>query len=45
MQEKYSAFDRELYTCYIGYRHFRFMLKGHWFTIFMDHKPLTYALV
>jgi RNase H-like domain found in reverse transcriptase/Reverse transcriptase (RNA-dependent DNA polymerase) len=43
-QAKYSAFDRELYACYAGIRHFRYMLEGRKFTILTDHKPLTYAL-
>jgi hypothetical protein len=43
-QQKYSAFDRELFACYAGIRHFRYMLDGRRFTIFTDHKPLTYAL-
>jgi hypothetical protein len=43
-QQKYSAFDRELFTCYSGIRHFRYMLDGCRLAIFMDHKPLTYAL-
>jgi cleavage and polyadenylation specificity factor subunit 1 len=43
-QAKYSAFDRELYACYAGIRHFRYMLEGRRFTIYTDHKPLTYAL-
>jgi hypothetical protein len=50
-QEKYSAFDRELFACYMGIRHFRFMPEGRRFmpegrrfTIYTDHKPLTYAL-
>jgi hypothetical protein len=43
-QVRYSAFDRELLTCYLGIRHFRFLLEGRLFTIYTDHKPLTYAL-
>jgi hypothetical protein len=43
-QTKYSAFDRELLACSLGIRHFRHMLEGRRFTIFTDHKPLTYAL-
>jgi len=44
-QTRYSAFDRELFACVSGIRHFRFMLEGRRFTLFTDHKPLTYALV
>jgi cleavage and polyadenylation specificity factor subunit 1 len=43
-QAKYSAFDHELYACFAGIRHFRYMLEGQKFTIYTDHKPLTYAL-
>jgi hypothetical protein len=43
-QQKYSAFDRELFACYAGIRHFRYMLDCRRFAIFTDHKPLTYAL-
>jgi hypothetical protein len=43
-QVKYSAFDRELLACYLGIRHFRFMLEGRAFTVYTDHKPLTQAL-
>ncbi len=43
-QEAYSAFDRELFAVICGIRHFRYMLKGHSFIIFTDHKPLTFAL-
>jgi hypothetical protein len=43
-QQKYSAFDRELFTCYSVIWHFRYMLDSRRFTIYTDHKPLTYAL-
>ena len=43
-QVKWSAFDRELWACYAGIRHFQFILEGRCFTIFTVHKPLTYAL-
>ena len=43
-QEKYSAFDRELFACYAGIRHFCHMLEGRRFAVYTDHKPLTYAL-
>jgi hypothetical protein len=42
-QQKYSAFDRELFSCYSGIQHYRYMLYGRRFAIFTDHKPLTYA--
>jgi hypothetical protein len=43
-QTKYSTFDGELLACSLGIRHFQHMLEGRRFTIFTDHKPLTYAL-
>lgn len=41
---KYSAFDRELLALYLAVRHFRYFLEGREFTVFTDHKPLTFAL-
>ena len=43
-QQRYSAYDRELLACVQGIRHFRFMLEGRPFTLYTDHKPLTFAL-
>jgi len=43
-QTRYSAYDRELLGCVAGIRHFRFMLEGRRFTLYTDHKPLTFAL-
>ncbi len=43
-QTRYSAFDRELWVCFSGIRHFRHMLEGRRFILFTDHKPLTQAL-
>jgi cleavage and polyadenylation specificity factor subunit 1 len=42
-QQKYSAYDRELLAVYEAVKHFRHMLEARHFTIFTDHKPLTYA--
>ncbi len=44
-QIRYSAFEREIFASCAGTRHFRYMLEGQPFTIYTDHKPLTYALV
>ena len=41
-QRVYSAYDRELTAIYEAIRHFRHFLEGQVFTIFTDHKPLTY---
>ena len=43
-QLSYSAFDRELYGVYAAIRHFRHHLEGRKFTIWTDHKPITFAL-
>ena len=43
-EKKYSAFDRELLAIYSSIKHFCHFLKGHPFTVFTDHKPLTFAL-
>ncbi len=43
-QTRYSAYDRELLACVSGIRHFRFMVEGRRFTLYTDHKPLTFAL-
>ncbi|GFU17672.1 transposon Tf2-8 polyprotein [Trichonephila clavipes] len=42
-EKSYSAYDRELLTIYSAIRHFRCMLEARDFTVFTDHKPLTYA--
>lgn len=41
---KYSAFDRELLAIYLNIKHFRYLLEGRSFTVYTDHKPLTFAL-
>ncbi len=43
-QVKWSAFDRELFACVEGIRHFRYILEGRVFSIRTDHKPLVGAL-
>lgn len=43
-ERKYSAFDRELLAVYLAIRHFRFFLEGRQFTVFTDHKPLSFAM-
>ncbi|GFX02315.1 retrovirus-related Pol polyprotein from transposon opus [Trichonephila clavipes] len=42
-EKTYSAYDRELLAIYSAIRHFRYMLEARDFTVFTDHKPLTYA--
>jgi cleavage and polyadenylation specificity factor subunit 1 len=43
-EERYSAFDRELWAVFSGIRHFRYLLEGRRFHVLTDHKPLTTAL-
>ena len=43
-ETRYSTFDRELLACVAAIRHFRFLLEGRTFSIWSDHKPLSYAL-
>ncbi|CAH8485921.1 unnamed protein product [Dicrocoelium dendriticum] len=43
-ESRYSTFGRELLAIYLGIRHFRHYLEGRHFTVFTDHKPLTYAI-
>jgi cleavage and polyadenylation specificity factor subunit 1 len=42
-RQKYSAYDRELLAIYWAVRYFRRMLEARNFTMFTDHKPLTFA--
>ncbi|BHF63679.1 hypothetical protein SprV_0200667300 [Sparganum proliferum] len=43
-ETRYSTFDRELLAIYLAVKHFRHFLEGQEFTIFADHKPLTFAI-
>ena len=43
-ESRYPAFDPELLAAYSAVKHFWFLLEGRYFTLFTDHKPLTYAL-
>ena len=42
-ERKYGAYDRELLAIYKAVKNFRHMIEGRDFTIFTDHKPLTFA--
>lgn len=42
-ERKYSAFDRELLAIYLAVKYFRHMLEAREFSIYTDHKPLTFA--
>ena len=43
-ERKYSAFDRELLAIYSSIIHFKHYVEGRHFTIWTDHKPLTFAM-
>ena len=43
-ERKYSTFDRELLGVYLAIRHFRSLLEGRQFSVFVDHKPLSFAM-
>ncbi|BHF84524.1 hypothetical protein SprV_0902767500 [Sparganum proliferum] len=43
-ETRYSTFGRELLAIYLAVKHFRYVLEGCDFTIFTDHKPLTFAI-
>nr|VZI46645.1 unnamed protein product [Spirometra erinaceieuropaei] len=43
-ETRYSTFGLELFAVCLAVRHFRHLLEGREFTIFTDHKPLTFAL-
>ena len=43
-QQKYSAFDRELFAVFASIRHFRHQLEGQIFAVWTDHKPLVSAI-
>nr|VZI42160.1 unnamed protein product [Spirometra erinaceieuropaei] len=43
-ETRYSTLGRELLAVYRAVRHFRDLLDGRVFTIFTDHKPLTFAM-
>ncbi|GFS69968.1 transposon Ty3-I Gag-Pol polyprotein [Nephila pilipes] len=39
---QYSTYDRELLAAYFTIKHFRYLLEGREFTLFIDHHPLIY---
>ncbi|BHF81032.1 hypothetical protein SprV_0702416100 [Sparganum proliferum] len=43
-ETRYRTFGRELLAAYLAVRYFRHLLEGREFTIFTDHKPLTFAM-
>ena len=43
-EQGYGTFDRELLAAYAAIQHFRDLVEGRPFTLYTDHKPLTYSL-
>ena len=43
-ERRYSTFDCELLAVYLAIKHFRHLIEGRVFTVFTDHKPLTFSL-
>nr|VZH99555.1 unnamed protein product [Spirometra erinaceieuropaei] len=43
-ETRYGTFGRELLAIYLAVKHIRHYLEGRDFTVFTDHKPLTFAL-
>ena len=41
---RYSTYDRELLAVYLAIKHFRHYVEGRAFTVYIDHKPLTYSM-
>lgn len=42
-QQKYSPYDRELLAIYEAIKHFRHMVEARHFTVYTDHKPISFA--
>lgn len=42
-ETRYGAYDRELLAIYLAIKHFRHMVEARIFSIYTDHKPLTFA--
>ncbi|GBM09897.1 Retrovirus-related Pol polyprotein from transposon 17.6 [Araneus ventricosus] len=43
-EARHSTYDRELLAVYSAIKHFAYTLEGREFTVYTDHKPLTFAL-
>src|SRR5690606_4251770 len=43
-ETRYSAFGRELLAIYLAVKHSRHMVEGRPFTVYTDHKPITFAM-
>ena len=43
-ETRYSTFDSELLAIHLAIKHFRHFIDGCAFTLYTDHKPLTFSL-
>ena len=44
-ERRYSTFGRELLAMYLAIKHFRYAVEGRPLILFMDHQPLTHAII
>ncbi|KAI5721773.1 hypothetical protein M8J77_025546 [Diaphorina citri] len=42
-EKNYSAYDRELLAAFACVKYFKYLLEGRPFTLYTDHKPLSFA--
>ena len=40
----YSTYDRELLAMYVSVKYFRYFIEGRSFSLYTDHKPLTFSM-
>ena len=43
-ERRYSTYDRELLAMYLSVKHIRYFIEGHSFSLYTDHKPLTFSM-
>uniref|UniRef100_A0A1X7U0C7 Reverse transcriptase RNase H-like domain-containing protein n=1 Tax=Amphimedon queenslandica TaxID=400682 RepID=A0A1X7U0C7_AMPQE len=41
---RYSTYNKELLAIYLAIKHFRYYVECRAFTVYTDHKPLTYSM-
>ena len=40
----YSTYDRELFAMYVSVKYFCYFIEGRSFSLYTDHKPLTFSM-
>ena len=43
-ERRYSTYDRELLAVYLSIKQFRHFVEGRIFSVYTDHKPLTFSM-